>query len=212
MRKLVEGYKNFQDWVMPEKSALYKELADGQSPSVLFITCCDSRVQPLDFTGTDAGDIFVERCLGNIVPDLDGGDPQLNAIIEYALVALKVRDLVVCGHSGCGAMRGLLDPESLKEMPAVASWLEHAQETLEVVHRKYPDLKGDKLLDAVVHENVVVMVQRLKRMPLVADRLAAGTLDVHGWVFEISRGRVTMFDPDSLAYIDLRDAAERAEI
>jgi len=207
VQRLIEGYKNFLERVLPDNSELYHSLAGGQAPEFLFITCCDSRIDPLHFTDTEPGDMFVERCLGNIIPVANGGDPQLNSIIEYSIVGLGVKHIIVCGHSGCGAMAGLLDPSAVQEMPEVAAWLRHAQETLDTVRSKYPDLEGDELLDATVHENVVVMLSRLERMPQVAERLKTGALTVHGWVFEIKKGRVKMYDPNSQAFIDLADAS-----
>ena len=124
MRKLLDGYRRFHSHVFPQKRRLYASLADKQSPRYLFITCDDSRVDPLEFTGTVAGDMFMERSIGNLVPEPGHGEHEAGAAIEYAVVALHVEHIILCGHSGCGAMRALLDPESARAMPTVsaASW------------------------------------------------------------------------------------------
>jgi carbonic anhydrase len=195
MLRLVAGYQQFRTQVFPRKHALYEKLADGQSPPYLLITCSDSRVLPQEFTGTGVGDIFEDRCLGNIIPEPGRGENETDAIIEFALAELKVRDVIVCGHTRCAAMNALLHPETLERLPAVAAWLKNAEETLEVVREKYPDLSGKELLDATVRENVLVQLGRLRRMPCVADQIAAGRLSLHGWVFEIEHGRVVAYDP-----------------
>src|SRR5262249_12918649 len=162
------GYQKFRTEVFPRKQELYQNLARGQAPHYLFVTCSDSRVFPQEFTGAGVGDLFIDRCLGNIIPEPGRGETETEAIAEDTVVALGVKHIIICGHSNCGAMKGLLHPEALANMPTVAAWLKNARETLEAVRRKHPHLQGEALLEATVRENVLVMLDRLKRTPCVA--------------------------------------------
>ena len=206
MHRLVEGYIDFRARLYPALTEHYVQLATGQNPEFLIITCSDSRVVPHQFTGATEGVMFEDRSLGNIIPPPESGEIEGVAVVEYAVVMLKVRHIVICGHSDCGAMKGLLDPGQLADMPNVATWVAHAQETLDVVRRKHPRLQGAELLDAAVHENVLVQLNRLRRLPFVTKRLAAGDLYLHGWVFEIEKARVVEFDPRVGQFVPLPDA------
>lgn len=208
MKALVDGYRRFRSEVFPEKQWLYEALADGQRPAHLIITCSDSRVQPTEFTGAEPGVFFMERCLGNIVPEPDKGETDTASIVEYAVIALEVRDIIVVGHSNCGAMQALLNPEVLGGMPIVTAWMEHARETLEIVRERYPDLTGKALLDATIRTNVLVMLGRVRRMPCVAERIADGRVTVHGWVFDIEEGRVFAHNDGTGGYVDLDELYE----
>lgn len=211
MQKLIDGHRMFRSLVYPQKEAFYRELAAGQKPSALFITCSDSRVQPTEFITAGPGDLFSDRSLGNIVPAPGGPETEATAVIEYAVVALGVEHIIVCGHSNCGAMKALLDPDSLKELPTVASWLKNAGPTLENVRRKHGRLKGNALLEAVTRENVMVQVEHVRRQPCVAPRLADGRLKVHGWVYEFETGQVVAHDPRSDQFLPLEEAYAAAE-
>ena len=206
MKKLLDGYRRFHSHVFPQKRRLYASLASGQSPQYLFITCSDSRIDPLEFTGTFAGDMFMERNVGNLVPEPGRGEHEAGAAIEYAVVALHVQYIVICGHSGCGAMQALLDPESTREMPTVSAWLKGAAPTLASVRKKYGDLTGQALLDATIRENVLVQLRHLSHLPCVAPRLAAGTLQLHGWVLEIEHGQVDAYNPEIDRFVALPQA------
>ncbi|MFO0954404.1 MAG: carbonic anhydrase [Isosphaeraceae bacterium] len=203
MQRLIDGYQKFRQEVYPEKREHYSSLASGQNPEFLLITCSDSRVQPLEFTGTEAGDFFVERCLGNVIPEYGQADTETASIIEYAVMALKVRHILVVGHSQCGAMKGLLDPKSLEGMPMVAAWLENARATLDHVREHHADLTGEALLDATVRANIVIMLDRVRNMPCVERALQAGGIDVHGWLFDIEHGRVLEYDPEAKSFVEL---------
>src|SRR4051794_4712778 len=150
MQKLIDGHRLFLSHVFPQKQAFFRELAAGQDPRFLFMICSDSRVQPTEFLTSGPGEIFADRSLGNVIPAPGGDETEAAAVVEYAVVALKVDDIVVCGHSQCGAMRALLDPGLLAGMPTVARWLEHARPTLEAVERKYGHLEGQALLEATI--------------------------------------------------------------
>src|SRR5688500_15887824 len=127
MQKLIEGFHHFQSSVFRSQRELFERLAAGQQPDALFITCSDSRINPNLITQTDPGDLFILRNAGNIVPPHGLPSNGEEATIEFAVVGLGIKDLIVCGHSHCGAMKGLLQPENLSEMPALVRWLSHAE-------------------------------------------------------------------------------------
>lgn len=114
--------------------------------------------------------------------------------VEFAVAALAVNDIIICGHSHCGAMRGLLEPDQVASLPEVASWLNHAETTKRIVRDNYNDLQGDRLLMAAIEENVLVQLENLRTLPAVASRLVRGDLNLHGWVYEIETGEVFAYD------------------
>ena len=194
--QLLEGVAKFTSSVFPEKREQFARLATGQHPHTLFITCADSRIVPEMITQSAPGDMFVCRNIGNIVPaygEMMGG---VSAIVEYAVVALGVSHVVVCGHSDCGAMKGLLqaDNPALKRMPTVSSWLRNAEAARTVVEAVHPDLDGTPKVQALVEQNVRLQMQHLLTHPAVAARAANSTLKLHGWVYDIENGGVTTLD------------------
>lgn len=205
MQKLVEGVHSFQDEVFDTQRDFFERLAKGQNPIALFITCSDSRINPNLLTQSDPGDLFILRNAGNIVPPYSarthGGEA---ATIEFAVAGLGVRDIIVCGHSHCGAMNGLLEPGSLKDLPAVAEWLTHAEATRRIMREKYRELKGPSLLTATVEENVLVQVENLRTHPSVAAALAQEKLKLHAWVYKIETGEVFDFDPAEGQFLALK--------
>ena len=194
--QLLDGVSKFRDTVFPGRRGQFAKLAEGQHPHTLFITCADSRVVPEMITQTDPGDMFVCRNIGNIVPaygEMLGG---VSAIIEYACVALGVTHIVVCGHSDCGAMKGLLqaDDPTLKRMPTVASWLRNAEAARSVVEATQPGIEGTDKVQALVQQNIRLQLQHLRTHPSVAARTADGSLKLHGWLYDIENGAVTTLD------------------
>jgi len=187
---LINGHRDFAANVAPQKQALFEKLATGQSPATLFITCADSRIDPSLITQADPGSIFVVRNAGNIVPRLepDGTSPDGNAgSIEYAITALNVQHVVVCGHSSCGAMVGLQDLDSVAEaLPSVRRWLEHSESLLET--------PAASDLDALIEANVLLQLEHLKTYNGVQAKLDAGELSLHGWVYDIGSGHVRAYD------------------
>jgi carbonic anhydrase len=173
--------------------------ASGARPAprgALFITCSDSRVSPNLITQTDPGELFVLRNAGNIIPAHGAANGGEGATVEFALVGLHVRDVIVCGHSCCGAINGLLYPHTLGDLPAMATWLRHAEATRRIVREKYSDRSGDALLTTTVEENVLVQLENLRTHPAVAAGLAAGRVKLHGWVYKIETGQVFAYDPE----------------
>lgn len=195
MEKLVRGIHAFQSEVFRSHQELFERISQHQAPDVLFITCSDSRVVPNLITQTHPGELFIIRNAGNIVPPFGPGTTGGEvATIEYAVDALGVKDIVVCGHSQCGAMTALLQPESLAELPHVASWLKNSEATRRIIRANYAHLSGDALNTATVEENVLVQLEHLRTHPAVAARLSGGKLRLHGWVYKLETGRVFAYD------------------
>ena len=196
MRRLIKGVRHFRETKFPERAALFQDLATGQDPHTLFIACADSRIVPELITQTDPGELFVCRNIGNVVPaygEMMGG---VSAVIEFACTALEVSDIVVCGHSDCGAMKALLTPDSdlLRRMPTVRSWLRNADAARSVVDVMHPDLAGEDLVQALVEQNVRTQLGHLRTHPSVAGRMAQGKLKLHGWVYGIGSGSISALD------------------
>lgn|SRR5512140_1967879 len=195
MQKLIEGLHTFRADIFLKKRELYQTLALGQRPETLFITCSDSRVEPNQLTQTGPGELFLLRNAGNLVPRHGVHHGGETATIEYAIEVLGVSDVIVCGHSDCGAMRALLDPRSAEGLPEVQLWLRHAERTREIVEENYRHLEGRRRLMATIQENVLVQLEQLRTHPAVARAQAAGRLRLHGWVYKIEAGEVFAYDP-----------------
>jgi carbonic anhydrase len=200
MNKLVQGLHHFQQHVFRPQREFFEKLAAGQAPEVLFICCSDSRINPNLITQTHPGDLFIVRNAGNIVPPHSHDPGGEAATVEYAIEALGVTDVIVCGHSQCGAMKAILQPEMLVNMPIVATWLENAEATRRIVRANYGHLTGDELLEAAVAENVLVQIEHLRTQPAVAAALARGALRLHAWVYTIETGEVYAYDPEDGQY------------
>ena len=200
MQRLVQGIHHFQTQVFSSHRELFERLDHhDQTPETLFITCSDSRISPNLITQTQPGELFILRNTGNLVPPYEtmGG---MAAGIEFAVASLHVKDIIICGHSNCGAMRALLEPELLAELPATRAWLAHSRATERIMWESYGHLKGNELLHATVEENVLVQVGNLRKHPAVAKAVANGMLHLHAWVYKIETGEVFAFDPERGQY------------
>ena len=204
MQKLVDGIHKFQREAFSRDQKLFERLADGQHPIALFITCSDSRIDPNWLTQTKPGELFIQRTAGNIVPPYGSVFAGEAATIEYAVAALKIRDIIICGHSHCGAMAGLLNPGSLEDLPAVKAYLEHAESTRRIVKENYQHLTDQaKRLTLTVEENVLVQLESLRTHPSVAAALGRGELKLHGWVYRFETGEVFSYNPEQHAFLPL---------
>jgi carbonic anhydrase len=181
--------------VFPSRRTHFEQLAAGQAPSTLFITCSDSRIVPHLLTQTEPGELFVLRNAGNLVPPYTAEHSGEAATIEYAVQVLKVQDIVVCGHSHCGAITGVLRPELLEGLPAVARWLVHAQRVRQeiVEHGSGADSEDDALT-AAIKANVLVQIDHLRTYPPIAQRENDGSIALHGCFYRFETGEVTAFD------------------
>jgi len=210
MHKLAQGVHKFQREVFGRHADLFARLADGQAPHTLFITCSDSRINPNLLTQTAPGEIFILRNAGNIVPSWGAPVGGEAATIEYAIAALGVEHIVVCGHSGCGAMQAVLDPESTKNMPAVRQWLAHAETTRRILEENYPALAPEERMNIATQENVLAQLENLRTHPAVAARVAKGALMLHGWVYKIASGEVFAYDPGEGQFRPLAEVNARS--
>lgn len=168
MQRLVRGVHQFQTEVVGKKAEFFAGLAKGQRPHTLFITCSDSRLSPNLLTQTEPGEIFILRNAGNIIPPHSATVGGETATIEYAVGVLEVTDIVVCGHTHCGAMTGLLHPEKLADLPAFRAWLGHADATRRIVAENYAALAEEERLNVAIQENVLVQLEHLRTLPVVA--------------------------------------------
>ena len=193
MEKLLHGLHQFQSEIHAINQEFFEHLSKGQSPDAIFVTCSDSRVVPNLITTTAPGDLFVIRNAGNIVPPFGEWSGE-EASIEYAINALNVKDIVVCGHSQCGAIKGLLQPETLVEMPAVAHWLRHAEDTKRILDQNYCDRDFDCVLNVAIQENVLVQIEHLRSLPCIAKRIMKREIELHAWTYEIETGMVYVYD------------------
>ncbi|MEU5582664.1 carbonic anhydrase [Streptomyces huasconensis] len=183
MQDLTEGVARFQRETFPAKAKLFTRLATHHTPHTLFISCSDARVVPELITSAEPGDLFVIRTAGNLVPAYAPGADGVAASIEYAVAALGVKDIVVCGHSACGAMTALAEDHDLSGAPAVADWLRLAAASV----ARTAAAGG---VPALVRQNVLAQLTNLATHPSVAKALADGKVALHGWVYDIPAGRV----------------------
>ena len=194
MQRLIEGHKKFLAEVFPARKSHFHLLAEGQSPEWLFITCADSRVLPDLILGTEPGDLFISRSIGNVVPvtshDVDG----VTATIEYAVQVLKVRDVVVCGHSDCGALKAALDRKSLENLPKARRWLDHVEAAFAYRQPLNPADGESAELASLIRGNVVAQLKNLQAQMPVRNAIAEGRLRVHGWYYDILSGRIEEYN------------------
>jgi carbonic anhydrase len=205
---LLKGADEFTRDVFPDSEDLFRSLAAHQAPHTLFITCADSRVSPEMITQTGPGELFVCRNIGNIVPaygEMLGG---VSAVVEFAVLALNVRQIVICGHTDCGAMKGLASGATIAdEMPTVYAWLRNAEAARSVALAR--KLQDEQMVQAMVEENIRLQLNHLRTHPAVAGRLALGTLQVQGWVYDIGHGKVSVFDDAAGVFETTAEARER---
>lgn len=205
---LLQGVEDFSHKVFPEPGnrKLFTELAEGQTPHTLFITCADSRVVPELITQTQPGELFVCRNIGNIVPGYGEMLGGVSAVVEYAVMVLGVQHVVVCGHTDCGAMKGLLNPESTKDLPTVTAWLRNAEAAKSAVFAR--KLEGADAMQAVIEENIRLQLTHLRSHPAVSAALANNAINLLGWVYDIGDGKITVLD-ETNHFIPLAEAIKR---
>jgi carbonic anhydrase len=207
--KILRGLKRFQKRVFPKHRELFHKLALQQRPTALFITCADSRIDPCLLTQTKPGELFLCRVIGNIVPRYPESIGGVSATIEYAVGVLGVPDVIVCGHTDCGVMKGVLNPEALRPLANVSAWLSHAQPAREALAESECGLSEPELLLALAERNVVEQLKNLHSHPSVAARLEEGNLKLHGWMYHIGKGIVTTYSSRRERFIQVRTIKPR---
>lgn len=208
MRKLVDGIHSFQEGVYRARREMFAGLAKGQKPEALFITCADSRIDPNLITQSDPGEIFILRNAGNIVPPYGAVFGGEAATIEYAITVLNIKDIIICGHTDCGAIKALVIDGSSTGYAAIDHWLNHAEGTRRIVNAQYADLKGEALQVAAAQTNVLMQLDHLRTHPSVAVGLADGSLRVHGWFYDLGTGVVSGYDAKKREFSPMVDVDE----
>ena len=194
MEELGRGVGRFRSHVFPSRRSLFERLAAAQEPRALFLTCADSRIVPSLITHTGPGELFIERNPGNIAPVYSEASVGVSASIEYAIAALGTKHVIVCGHSDCGAVHGMLHPKKLAAMPAVGRWLSHGAEAARRLSCDGGPRDEASLLHRLTRLNVIVQMENLRTHPSVQTALARGELHIHGWVYDIETGTVQAYD------------------
>ncbi|MEJ2202019.1 MAG: carbonic anhydrase [Desulfuromonadaceae bacterium] len=200
MDKLFKGYMKFREEDFQDHRELFRELGRQQKPHTLFIGCSDSRVVPNLITRTNPGELFIVRNIANIVPPYRQTEDYVatTSAIEYAVLALKVDTIVVCGHSNCGGCAALnLPPEELDHLPHVRKWLEVSREVKGRVDRL---MIGDSAAERewlTEQVNILVQMRNLLGYPYIRERYRAGTLEIHGWHYLIETGEIFSFNDET---------------
>ncbi len=210
MKKLIQGIVEFRKNLTEEHRELFAKLALGQRPDTLFIACSDSRVVPNLFASTNPGDLFVLRNMGNLVPPVSAGSQEASAqaTIEFSIFSLNISDIIVCGHSECGAIHALVQGTETLRCPHLASWLKYGEESLKKVKKGFvldPKLSLENQISQV---NVLQQMKHIASYPFVQERLEKGTLRVHGWWFDIAHADVYCYEPslNRFVLIDEKEA------
>ena len=208
MERIINGVEKFRREEYPQNAEFFKRLAaKKQQPIALFITCADSRVHPNLITQTEPGDLFLLRNAGNIIPPHGTVVAGEAATIEYVIEVLNVRNIIICGHSQCGAMQALIARDGVDKLPAVREWFSHAEATRRIVEHKYADLSPEEKAVAATEQNVLVQLNNLSTHPSVAARLATGELHTYGWYYDIGSGRITQYNTVAGVFEDLQREA-----
>ena len=195
LEELKSGIRRFQREIYPAQAEQYQRvMAEPQRPHALIITCADSRIHPEVLTQAAPGEVFVTRNIGNLVPGYGEMLGGVSAVLEFAVCAMQVQHIVVCGHMECGAMKALLEPDTLEPMPTVKSWLKNAHLALEeakAIARTARE-RGEEpdLLRIVTERNVLLQMRHVHSHPSVAEAIAFGELTISGWVYDIAAGEV----------------------
>jgi carbonic anhydrase len=209
MNNPLPGIRTFHRQVFPQCRERFEQLANGQQPSTLFITCSDSRIVPELLTQTGPGEMFVLRNAGNLVPPYDAEFSGEAATIEYAVKALGVEQIVVCGHSYCGAVTGVLRPELVQGLPAVEKWLAYARDLRqEIIEQRAPADPADDMLTSAIKSNVLVQLDHLRNYPGVAEAEQQGRLALYGWFYQFETGQVFQFEKQTQQFVNAMDTAD----
>jgi carbonic anhydrase len=208
MQQLIEGVHKFRNDEFGNYRKLFRRLSqDGQNPHTLFITCSDSRVLAELITQSKPGDLFVVKNIGNIVPpaSASGDTNSTAAAIEFAVDTLRVDDIVVCGHSQCGAIDALLGKPAVGDStPHLRDWLKLASSVVDMMKKDYAHLhEHDARSTAAAQENVLFGLDNLHSYPCVQERLADGSLQLHGWFFKIATAELFAYDPETRQFAPL---------
>lgn len=197
LARIVEGVKKFQAEVYPAEREMFERLRGRQQPMAMFITCADSRVVPNLFTQTGPGDFFVERNPGNLVPPYSDFVGGVSSGVEYGMLVLKVPLVIICGHTDCGVMKGLLHADQVNGLPAMQEWMRHASDVRHRIMRDHSNATGEEKLRLITEYNVLAQIENLRSHPSVHSRVTSGEVEIRGWVYDIGEGSIWAADPES---------------
>ena len=208
MQRLIEGVHKFHNNEFGNYRELFSKLSEqGQNPHTLFITCSDSRVLAELITQSQPGDLFVVKNIGNIVPpaSVRGDTNSTAAAIEFAVVNLGVSDIVICGHSQCGAISALLDSSIVGDStPHLKDWLTLASPVLSTLEKNYTHITTPEARQtALAEENVLFSLENVRSYPCVQNRLADASLRLHAWFFKIATAELFAYDPGTRQFSPL---------
>lgn len=211
MDALIAGVDRFQREVYPLQRERFLRLASQQQPEVLFLTCADSRIDPSLITQSRPGQLFIARNIGNVIPPHGTPDGSgIATVLEYAVDVLKVRHIVLCGHSNCGAMKSLLDPNDDADVPHTTAWLRFAETARRLTMAESTGKSPKELLEMATKQNVLAQLTHLRTFPGVAAGLASQQLQLHGWYYDIASGAVESYDDGSGSFDQLKGTTLRA--
>jgi carbonic anhydrase len=203
LERLKAGARTFKEEVHSEKAEAYQRAASlPQRPHALIVACADSRVDVEAITSSQPGDVFISRNIGNMVPAYGERLGGVSAVIEYAVMALKIQHIVICGHSDCGAMKALLEPESTAGMPTVKSWLNNGASALSIAETVHTQ-QHREILPVLTEQNVLMQLAHLRTHPSVAGAMARQQLTVSGWVYDIGSGEIRIAENGSDEFVAL---------
>lgn len=208
LAKIINGVAKFQKEVFPAQKALFDHLKHQQHPMATFFTCADSRIVPNMLLQTGPGEIFTERTPGNIVPKYGDHVGGVTASMEFAVMVLRVPLIVICGHTDCGVMKALLEPEQTAGMPALQSWMRHAMSARERLLRDHREASKEEQLRLITEYNVLTQLENLRTHPAVEAAMAKGELQIQGWVYDIGRGTISVADEQTGKFSPLAVSAE----
>ncbi|MDP3048882.1 MAG: carbonic anhydrase [Thermodesulfovibrionales bacterium] len=207
MKKLYKGIHKFQESYFKKEEEFFKRLSKEQEPEVLFITCSDSRVDPNLVTQSRPGELFIVRNVGNIIPPYDAikDNNSVAAAIEFAVLMLKVKDIIVCGHSNCGAMQALYkDEREFENTPHLRDWLRLADSVRNIVLKYYPETSAEIRQRITEEENVLCQLHNIQTYPFVQEALNEGVLHLHGWRYNIETGKIYAYDTDADMFKEIK--------
>ena len=208
MNELLKGHRNFRRKALTrEREFLVKLASEGQSPDALYIGCSDSRVVPELLTGSSPGELFVVRNIANIIPTFEHADASVGAALEYAVGHLRVPHVIVCGHYGCGGIKGVIDadPHLKNNYPSLAEWLAVAGPAVE--RARDPD--PERWWRQAVEENVIQQIAHLSSYPAVAEAVEDGRITMHGWVYDLRTLHLSVYDVVGDTFRPAEDVLER---
>jgi carbonic anhydrase len=201
IQRLKFGVKQFQKESNEQYRIIFDRLAEAQDPHTLFITCCDSRINPNLITSSFVGELFILRNVGNIIPPYQTDDtPAEAAAVEFAIGLLNVKEIVICSHSGCGAMKAILDQKNLATLPSLKKWLSTAQELQNAIESQ--GLNQDE----AARLNAVIQLEHLSCYPMIQEKIKNHQIQIHAWYYDIRTGQIEEWDPQLQQYHPILEA------